>query len=124
MMFDGLGATLATLPVGVIDARIGWRGTFLLLAVVSLAASVSIFTLVPRLPITGGRLLSRGFISAVTDRRLLRGAPLSHSVVGTSFAVHGLGATRWLKDVNPFAPNGVFNSAGSSGRLRQIDAIQ
>ena len=71
MMFGGLGAIMATLPVGAIDARIGWRGTFLLLSVVSLAVSVSVFTLVPRLPATGDRLRSRdalrGFISAATD---------------------------------------------------------
>ena len=113
MMFGGLGAIVATLPVGVIDTRIGWRGTFLLLAAVSLAASVSVFALVPRRPASEGRLRSRdalqGFIDAVTDRRFLRVAPLSASVVGTSFAIHGLWAARWLKDVDCFAPDDVLD---------------
>ena len=112
MMFGGLGAIMATLPVGAIDASIGWRGTFLLLAVVSLAASVSVFALVPRLPRMAVGLRRRdglqGFIDAVTDRRFLRVAPLSASVVGTSFAVHGLWAARWLKDVDLFTPDGVL----------------
>lgn len=119
MMFGGLGAIMATLPVGAIDARIGWRGTFLFLAVLSLAASVSVFTLVPRLPSTGGRLRSRdalqGFIGAVTDHRFLRVAPLSASVVGTSFAVHGLWAAQWFRDVDLFAPNDVLDGLLAMG---------
>ena len=126
MMFGGLGAIVATLPVSVIDARIGWRGTFLLLAAISLAASVSVFAMVPRRPASEGRLCGRdalqGFIGAVTDRRFLRVAPLSASVVGTSFAVHGLWAARWLKDVDCFAPDAVLDGllamgAGLNSRL-------
>lgn len=119
MMFGGLGAIVATLPIGAIDASIGWRGTFLLLAVVSLAASVSVFALVPNLPTTGGRLgrrdALRGFISAITDRRFLRVAPLSASVVGTSFAVHGLWAAQWLRDVDLFAPDDVLDGLLAMG---------
>jgi hypothetical protein len=74
---------------------------------------------VQRLPATGGRLLTRdalqGFISAVTDRRFLRVAPLSASVVGTSFALHGLWAARWLRDVDRFAPDGVLDGLLAMG---------
>jgi predicted MFS family arabinose efflux permease len=119
MMFGGLGAIMATLPVGAIDASIGWRGTFFLLAAVSLAASVFVFALVPRRPASEGRLRSRdalqGFISAVTDRRFLRVAPLSASVVGTSFAVHGLWAARWLRDVDGFAASDVLEGLLAMG---------
>ena len=119
MMFGGLGAIMATLPMGAIDARIGWRGTFLLLAAISLAASVSVFALVPRRAASEARLHARdalqGFIGAVTDRRFLRVAPLSASVVGTSFAVHGLWAARWLRDVDLFAPDDVLNGLFAMG---------
>lgn len=119
MMFGGLGAIMATLPVGAIDASIGWRGTFLVLAVVSLAASLSVFTLVPHVPATGnplrGRDALRGFVNAVTDRRFLRVAPLSASVVGTSFAVHGLWAAQWLRDVDLFTPDGVLDGLLAMG---------
>lgn len=119
MMFGGLGAVIATLPVGAIDAHIGWRGTFLLLAAISLAASVSVFTLVPRRPASEARLRGRdaleGFIGAVTDRRFLRVAPLSASVVGTSFAVHGLWAARWLRDVDLYAPQDVLDGLLAMG---------
>lgn len=119
MMFGGLGAILATQPVGAIDAWIGWRGTFLVLAIVSLAASAAVFTLVPRLPGTARRLRGRdalhGFIGAVTDRRFLRIAPLSASVVGTSFAVHGLWAAQWFRDVDLFAPDEVLHGLLAMG---------
>jgi predicted MFS family arabinose efflux permease len=119
MMFGGLGAIMATLPVGAIDADIGWRGTFYVLAAVSLAASVSVFALVPRRPASEGHLYGRdalqGFIGAVTDRRFLRVAPLSASVVGTSFAVHGLWAARWFRDVDGFAASGVLDGLLAMG---------
>jgi predicted MFS family arabinose efflux permease len=119
MMFGGLGAIVATLPVGAIDDSIGWRGTFLLLAAASLAASVFVFALVPRRPASEGRLRSRaalqGFIGAVTDRRFLRVAPLSASVVGTSFAVHGLWAAQWLRDVDGFGAKDVLDGLLAMG---------
>ena len=119
MMFGGLGAIMATLPIGAIDASIGWRGTFFLLAAVSLAASVFVFALVPRRPASEGHLRSRdalqGFIGTVTDRRFLRVAPLSASVVGTSFAVQGLWAARWFRDVDRFATSEVLNGILAMG---------
>jgi predicted MFS family arabinose efflux permease len=119
MMFGGLGAIMATLPVGAIDATIGWRGTFVLLAAVSLAASVAVFVVVPRRPASEDRLRScdalQGFIGAVTDRRFLRVAPLSASVVGTSFAVHGLWAARWFRDVDGFAASDVLDGLLAMG---------
>ncbi len=86
---------------------------FLFLAALSLTASVAVFTIVPRLPTSQAGQRSRyalqGFVSAVTDRRFLRVAPLSASVVGTSFAVHGLWAAQWFRDVDRFAPDDVLD---------------
>ena len=44
-----------------------------------------------------------------------RVAPLSASVVGTSFAVHGLWAARWLRDVDRFAPDDVLDGLLAMG---------
>jgi predicted MFS family arabinose efflux permease len=111
MMFGGLGAIVATLPMGTIDSLFGWRGTFLILAGMSLLASLSVFLLVPRIPNAGMRQDrdAGGFLDAVGDHRFLRIAPLSASVVGTSFAVHGLWAARWFADVERLAPTQVLD---------------
>ena len=111
MMFGGLGAIMATLPMGAVDSLVGWRGTFLSLAVMSLLASVSVFLLVPRAAAAKEQedRDAGGFLHAITDRRFLRIAPLSASVVGTSFAVHGLWAARWFADVEHFTPAQVLD---------------
>lgn len=104
MMFGGFGAIMATLPISAIDSLIGWRGTFLSLAAASLLGAIAVSLLVPRnAPATDqpGHSL-RGFVDAITDRRFLRLAPLSASVVGTSFAVHGLWAARWFVDIEHY----------------------
>ena len=120
MMFGGLGAIVATLPMEAVDRLVGWRGTFFVLAVMSLAASVTAFVLVPRhntetnKPRLGLQALN-GFLSTITDGRFLRIAPLSASVVGTGFAVHGLWAARWLSEVNHFTPLEVLDGLLAMG---------
>jgi predicted MFS family arabinose efflux permease len=108
VMFGGIGAMMATLPVDAIDSRIGWRDTFLLLAVLSAFTAGAIFAFLPA-PNTTHRRLNwhdglRGFLNAVADRRFLRIAPLSASVIGTAFAIHSLWAARWLADVEGLRP--------------------
>jgi predicted MFS family arabinose efflux permease len=119
VMFGGLGAIAATRPVGFIDSLIGWRGTFLVLAVISVAIAMSVFVWVPRHSISDerlpGRHIMRGFVDAITDRRFLRMAPLSASVVGTAFALQGLWAARWLTDVDRLKPDGVLDGLLAMG---------
>lgn len=119
VMFGGLGAIIATLPVGAIDAWIGWRGTFLALAALSTVTALAIFVLLPRHSRADVRLdwrdAPRGFIDAMTDRRFLRIAPLSASVVGTAFAIHSLWAARWLVDIDRLAPGQVLQNLLAMG---------
>jgi hypothetical protein len=62
-----------------------------------------------------GREVLNGFKCIATDRRLLRVAPLSASVVGTAFAIHGLWAARWLTDIDLFAPGQVVRELFAMG---------
>lgn len=106
VMFGGLGATATTLPIASTEQILGWRGTFLVLALASFLLALTVFALVPRGATAGGAFGSpgrasttKGFIDAISDRRFQRLAPLSASVVGTAFAIHGLWAARWFADV-------------------------
>lgn len=112
VMFGGLGAIVATLPVGALDADVGWRVTFLLLAALSLALAVAAYIFLPKRPMDRVPLQhrgARGFIDAVTDKRFIRLAPLSASVIGGAFAIQGLWAARWLVDVDGFQPDTVLD---------------
>lgn len=118
VMFGGFGAMMATLPIDAIDAEIGWRGTFLMLSVLSTLTALVIFAFLPRPEATrrlNWRDGPRGFINAVTDQRFLRIAPLSASVVGTAFAIHSLWAARWLADIERFRPTEVVQSLMAMG---------
>lgn len=117
MMFGGFGAIMATLPVSTIESLVGWRGTFLSLAALSLLAAVLVFLLVPQHSPARERQQHgfSGFVDAITDRRFLRLAPLSASVVGTSFAVHGLWAARWFADIEHFTPAQVLHGLLAMG---------
>jgi predicted MFS family arabinose efflux permease len=127
VMFGGLGAIAATLPVSMIDRHLGWRGTFMVLAVLTAATAMSTFALVPERSATEQRIRFKdalnGFIVAVTDRRFLRVAPLSASVVGSAFAIQGLWAARWLTDIDGYRPNGVLRNLFAMGVGLTIGAL-
>ena len=117
VMSGGLGAIIATLPIGALDAAVGWRDTFLVLAAVSLTIAIAVLIFLPKHSIrpTLGRLHAGGFIEIIADRRFIRIAPLSASVIGSAFAIHGLWAARWLVDVNHFGPKTVLDELLAMG---------
>jgi predicted MFS family arabinose efflux permease len=119
VMFGGLGAVVATLPIEVIDSHIGWRGTFLILALLSVVISIAIFVLLPGHAAEGQRPRFRDAFGNLTgtliDRRFLRIAPLSAAVVGSAFAIQGLWAARWLTDIDRFAPSQVLDDLFAMG---------
>jgi predicted MFS family arabinose efflux permease len=104
VMFGGLGAVVSTWPIEMLDELVGWRWTFLILALLSSFVSATVFALVPECPRNNERGHWRdafsGIVNTVGNRQFLQLAPLSASVVGTAFAVHGLWAARWLTDVD------------------------
>ena len=97
-----LGAVTATAPAEMLIASIGWRGLFLLLAVLAAIAALLILRFVPE-------HLARGLDEAIgagttiraiyRDARFRRLAPLSATTIGSAWAVQGLWAGPWLADV-------------------------
>ena len=116
----GLGAMASAAPVGAMLDPANWRAVFMMFAIVTVAVSGVVWIVVPepsRRPATpydgapkappAMTEVGRGFATVVMDRRFWRVAPLSATVVGSAFAIHGLWAARWLSDVNGDAPAGI-----------------
>ena len=100
--FGTLGAVTATAPAEILIASIGWRGLFMLLAVLSAIASLLILLFVPERPALGrGEATASGMsIRAIyRDARFWRLAPLSATTVGSAWALQGLWAGPWLANV-------------------------
>jgi len=109
VMCGGLGAMASTVPVDLMLDALDWRGTFTFLALATLAVAVWVHLAGPDTPATA---MPPNWHSAVHGVWLVyrnpafwRLAPLSSSVIGTAFALHGLWAARWLADVNGASPS-------------------
>ncbi len=105
VMCGGLGAMASTAPLDAIVAALGWRATFFVLGLATLATAAFVWTLVPKNDLPPGEVpsmrdIARGLETIARDRRFWRVAPLSAAVVGAAFAIHGLWAARWLADVS------------------------
>ena len=104
----GLGALAGGAPSEFVLAAIGWRGLFLGLCGLSLAASLLLAFLGPRQrPDGNGERLDqqlRGVITVFTNARFLRLAPLCVAAMGSTLAVQGLWAGPWLRDVAGLTP--------------------
>ncbi len=119
IMFGGLGAMASTVPVDDVLPALGWRGVFLLLAVVTLGTAILILAVVPEIPPARCRETwrenARRLLDIYQDRAFWRLAPLSASTIGAVFAVHGLWAAQWLTDVDHFAPGQVASDLLAMG---------
>ncbi len=102
IMLGALGAVTATAPAQALAETIGWRGLFELLAATAVVAAVVIYFAVPE---PGGagvsvtRSSSAGLKAVYTDPRFWRLAPLAATCVGSAWALQGLWAAPWLRDV-------------------------
>lgn len=97
-----LGAVTATAPAEMLITSIGWRGLFLLLAILSAIAALLILQFVPECPARGrGEAIASGMtIRAVyRDVRFWRIAPLSATTIGSAWALQSLWAGPWLAEV-------------------------
>lgn len=97
-----LGAVTATAPAEIMIASIGWRGLFLLLAILSALAALLILRFVPERPARGrGEAIASGMsVRAIyRDARFWRLAPLSATTIGSAWALQSLWAGPWLADV-------------------------
>ena len=97
-----LGAVTATAPAEALLATLGWRGLFELLAITSAASAVLIYLLAPDAPLprnSANAFHPTCLKSIYCDTRFWRLAPLSTTCIGSAWALHGLWAAPWLKDV-------------------------
>jgi len=107
VMCGGLGAMAAATPFGTIAGADNWRGVVAMFAVAAAAVSCLVWLVTPESARAAGGSsgatavsgIGNGFARIARDRRFWRVAPLSGTVVGSAFAVHGLWAARWLADV-------------------------
>ncbi len=105
IMMGALGAVAVTAPAETIVAALGWRGVFVIFAVLSLLSSLIIVALVPEHPAsapTNGATQIIKLRAIYADPRFQRIAPVSMLCIGSSWALQGLWATPWLTDVAGF----------------------
>lgn len=106
MAAGGLGALTATTPIGWALPALGWRGIFVALALLALAAAAAIFS-TPEKPATGTRESLGQQLSALAgilkSRVFWRFAPQTAAIVGGFMALQGLWAVPWLMEVSGYS---------------------
>jgi predicted MFS family arabinose efflux permease len=99
----GLGAVTATAPVQFALQATDWRGVFLILGAVTLAAAAGVYLVVPegRQPDVGAGLRSqlRGIVTVFTSPVFWRVAPWCTFSQAAFLSIQGLWAGPWLRDV-------------------------
>jgi predicted MFS family arabinose efflux permease len=107
MVAGGLGALASTAPLAAALSVVSWRGIFMVLAAVTLAAALAIFLFVPDTQV-GAR--SAGLADQWAGvRRVLRSArfwwiaPISGFSAGSFMAVQGLWSVPWLMEVDGYS---------------------
>lgn len=99
----GLGALTATIPVEAALRLTGWRGLFVVLAVMTLLVAALIFFVVPErerhIHHTNWREQWRGTASIFSSAAFWRIAPAATITQATFMAIQGLWAGPWLRNV-------------------------
>jgi type IV secretory pathway TrbF-like protein/predicted MFS family arabinose efflux permease len=103
IMLGALGAVTATAPAESLLESIGWRDLFEALAALSAACALLIYLFVPDTALRKCVLKKPQELgslrSVYADARFWRLAPLSATCIGSAWALHGLWAAPWLRDV-------------------------
>ena len=103
VMVGALGAVTATLPAELFVNRFGWRALFIALAAMTFVSALAIWLLVPEHKEQSSiakRSHRPGLDAVIRDPRFWRLAPLAGLTIGTSWALQGLWAARWMADVD------------------------
>ena len=105
MTAAALGALTATVPLGWALPLIGWRGSFVALALFALAASALIYS-TPEKPAAASKesfaTQLRGLAQVLKSATFWRFAPQTGLIVGGTMAVQGLWAVPWLMNFNNY----------------------
>ena len=107
VMLGALGAVTATLPADLLLDWIGWRELFGLFAALTAASAAIIYLIVPEATPVASGAVPVGLRKVYADPRFWRVAPLSACCIGTAWALQGLWAAQWLKDVEGLDRTGV-----------------
>jgi outer membrane protein OmpA-like peptidoglycan-associated protein/predicted MFS family arabinose efflux permease len=96
-----VGALATSLPLDWLLRQISWRDLFVGLSAASALSAALILWLVPSLPAPAHAkgVSPIGLLQVVTDARFWRLAPLSALICGSAWAIQGLWAAAWLRDV-------------------------
>jgi len=107
VMLGALGAVTATLPADLLLDWLSWRELFGVFAGLTAASAIIIYFIVPEANPVASGVISVGLRKVYADPRFWRLAPLSASCIGTAWALQGLWAAQWLKDVEGLDRAGV-----------------
>jgi MFS family permease len=107
VMLGALGAVTATLPADLLLDWLSWRELFGVFAGLTAASAIIIYFIVPEANPVASGVVSVGLRKIYADPRFWRLAPLSASCIGTAWALQGLWAAQWLKDVEGLDRAGV-----------------
>ena len=107
VMLGALGAVTATLPADLLLDWLSWRELFGVFAGLTAASAIIIYFIVPEANPVASGVVSVGLRKIYADPRFWRLAPLSASCIGTAWALQGLWAAQWLKDVDGLDRAGV-----------------
>ncbi len=111
VMVGALGAVTATQPAELLLAPLGWRGLFILLAGLTALAALLVLALVPEREAAAAKGATGVSIAAIyRDRRFWRLVPLSATVIGSAWALQGLWAAPWLRDVEGLSRAATVNA--------------
>jgi MFS family permease len=106
MAAGGLGALTATVPIGWALPVFGWRGIFVVAAVLAVVVAGLIFS-TPEKPASGSRETFAEQLAALggifRSRVFWRFAPQTAAVVGGFMALQGLWAVPWLMQVDGYS---------------------
>ena len=105
MAAGGFGALTATVPLGWALPVIGWRGSFIALALFAIAASALIYS-TPDKPAAVAKesfaAQLRGLAQVLGSRVFWRFAPQTALIIGGLMAIQGLWALPWLMNFNGY----------------------
>jgi MFS family permease len=110
VMVGALGAVAATAPSEWLLVWISWRGLFELLAVLTALCAIVTFVVVPHSASADmGRSGAMNLRAVFRDRKFWRLAPLSTMCISTAWALQGLWASPWMRDVDGLSPSAIVS---------------